>query len=83
MVAKARLRPMRGLKAPRIRRGNLSARVAAASPPDTATTPFSQRPTPELLPVTLHDLAQLIPERGRAADRPAGPAWSTFGGSSS
>jgi hypothetical protein len=47
MVAKARLRPMRGLKAPQIRRGNLSARVAAASPPDTATTPFSQRPTPE------------------------------------
>ena len=38
MVAKARLRPMLGLKAPRIHRVNLSARVAAASPPDTATT---------------------------------------------
>jgi hypothetical protein len=40
--------PDAGLQAPRICRGKLSARVTAASPPDTATTPLSQRsPRPE------------------------------------
>jgi hypothetical protein len=79
MVAKARLRPMRGLKAaPRIRRVNLGARVAAASPPDTATTPLSKPPPPN----SCQSPSTISPSSSRnvaGQPIPAGPAWSTFG----
>jgi hypothetical protein len=78
MVAKARLRPMQGLKAPRIRRVKLSARVAQP-PADTATTPLSQRsPTTN----SCQSPSTISPSSSRriaGQPIPAGPAWSMFG----
>ena len=69
-----------GTEGPRIRRVKLSARVAAASPPDPATTLLSQ-PSPH--PNCCQSPSTISPSSSRSLAgqpiAPAGPAWSTFG----